>query len=244
MKTAPIKTAFILGAGLGTRLAPLTDIRPKPLLPVGGRPLITYAMEHLLTLGVERFIVNTHHLAHVYREVFANSEWLGTPIVFCHEPVLLDTAGGLKNIEPLLTEDEEIIVYNGDIVSDLPLAELVAAHRGGGKEVTLALRSNGSPLNVTLNEQGEICDFRGLLGEYGKKCLFTGIYVVRKSFLDRLTPGRKESVINVFLDMIKQTPGSLGGIIIDAGMWHDAGSPEEYKRLDKMLTEKKGKPRD
>ncbi|HLE19042.1 MAG TPA: sugar phosphate nucleotidyltransferase, partial [Syntrophales bacterium] len=69
MSGTPVKTAFILGAGLGVRLRPLTDTTPKPLLPVGGRPIITYAMEHLLTVGVERFIVNTHHLADVYLQV-------------------------------------------------------------------------------------------------------------------------------------------------------------------------------
>ncbi|MFO7568460.1 MAG: sugar phosphate nucleotidyltransferase, partial [Smithellaceae bacterium] len=66
MSTKPIKTAFILGAGLGTRLRPLTENMPKPLLPVGGRPIITYAMEHLRAAGVLRFIVNTHHCAEKY----------------------------------------------------------------------------------------------------------------------------------------------------------------------------------
>ena len=72
-----IKTAFILGAGLGTRLRPRTDSCPKPLLPLGGRPIITYALEHLQDLGVERFIVNTHHLAPVYDQVFPEKQWGG-----------------------------------------------------------------------------------------------------------------------------------------------------------------------
>lgn len=240
LKEAMPKTAFILGAGLGARLRPLTDSCPKPLLPLGGRPLITYAMEHLLTLGIKRFIVNTHHLPHVYNMVFLDRKWRGNPVMFSHESSLLDTAGGLKNIESLLEEDdEEILVYNGDIVSDLPLVHLLTAHRAQGREVTLALRSSGSPLNVCLNEQYEICDFRGLLGKEGKKCLFTGIYVVQKSFLKRLESGRRESVVNIFLEMIRGEPGSVAGLIVDAGMWYDAGSLEEYERLDKLLWEKK-----
>ena len=95
MIETPVKTAFILGAGLGARLRPLTDTTPKPLLPVGGRPIITYAMEHLLTVGVERFIVNTHHLADLYLQVFPDGKWRGTPVIFRYEPNLLDTAGGL-----------------------------------------------------------------------------------------------------------------------------------------------------
>ena len=105
--TAPqINTAFLLGAGLGMRLRPLTQTCPKPLLPVRGRPIITYAMDHLLTVGVQRFIVNTHHCADVYRQTFPDGQWRGIPIIFRHEPVLLDTAGGLKNIEDLLKGDE------------------------------------------------------------------------------------------------------------------------------------------
>jgi mannose-1-phosphate guanylyltransferase len=230
-----IKTAFILGAGQGIRLRPLTDSCPKPLLPVGGRPIITYAMEHLLALGVERFIVNTHHLASVYDQVFPEKQWRGIPIISRYEPLLLDTAGGLKNIEDLLEGDDDILVYNGDVISDLPLQRLLDAHQETGKEVTLALRSSGEPLNVCLNTQNEVCDLRGQLGGQGKNCLFTGIYKVKKSFLDRLQPGRPESVIIAFLDMIRERPGSVAGVIIDEGRWYDTGSLEEYEKLTKLL---------
>ena len=102
MKGRRFKTAFILAAGLGTRLQPLTEGCPKPLLEIGGRPIITYAMDHLLTVGVNRFVANTHHFAKAYSEKFPDGQWRGFPITFRHEPILLDTAGGLKNIEDLL----------------------------------------------------------------------------------------------------------------------------------------------
>lgn len=240
MNENTIKTAFLLGAGLGTRLRPLTDSCPKPLLPLGGRPIITYAMEHLLTLGVERFIVNTHHLDSAYDQAFPEKRWRGIPITFRYEPLLLDTAGGLKNIEDLLEGDDDILVYNGDVISDLPLGRLLDAHREKGTEVTLALRSNGEPLNVCLNEQQEVCDLRGKLGAEGRNCLFTGIYAVKKSFLDRLQPGRPESVIVIFLAMIREKPRSVAGAIIDEGMWYDAGSLEEYEKLNKLLSPSRG----
>jgi mannose-1-phosphate guanylyltransferase len=233
MSGNPIKTAFILGAGQGTRLRPLTNTFPKPLLPLGGRPIITYAMEHLLTAGVQRFIVNTHHLADIYGQVFSESKWQGMPIIFRYEPELLDTAGGLKNIEDLLDADEDILIYNGDIISDLPLSGLLAVHALAESEVTIVLRSAGFPLNVTVNENGEICDFRNILGKKGKKYLFTGIYAVRKDFLKRIAPNRKESIIPVFIDIVKEKPGGVAGIIIDEGKWHDVGSLEEYERLNK-----------
>ena len=218
MKPAKIRTAFILGAGLGTRLRPLTRNCPKPLLPIGGRPLITFAMDHCLSIGVGRFIVNTHHCAAAYDETFPDGNWRGTPILFRHEPVLLDTAGGLKNIEDLLEEEETILVYNGDILSDLPLSRLLTAHAAGGREVTLALRSNGPLRNVCLDARGEICDFRDLLGNRGvRRCLFSGISVVEKRFLRRLIPGKAESTIPVFAAMIREAPGSVASAVIDGG---------------------------
>jgi aminoglycoside/choline kinase family phosphotransferase len=232
MQPVKIRTAFILGAGLGTRLRPLTENCPKPLLPIGGRPLITFAMDHCLSIGVERFIVNTHHCAPAYDEAFPGGNWRGRPILFRHEPVLLDTAGGLKNIEDLLEENETILVYNGDILSDLPLSRLLAAHAEGGREVTLALRSDGPLLNVCLDASGDICDFRDLLGNRGvRRCLFTGISVVEKRFLRRLTPGKAESTIPVFAAMIRKTPGSVASAVIDAGIWEDIGDIPAYQRI-------------
>jgi aminoglycoside/choline kinase family phosphotransferase/dTDP-glucose pyrophosphorylase len=232
MKTPQIHTAFLLGAGLGTRLRPLTQTRPKPLLPVSGRPIITYAMDHLLTAGVQRFIVNTHHCADAYRQAFPDGQWRGIPIIFRHEPVLLDTAGGLKNIEDLLDSDEAILVYNADVMTDLPMAPVLEAHAVQGREATLVLRSDGPLLNVDLDEKGEICDMRHLLRRPGaRRLLFTGIYVVEKQFLRRLTAGKIESVVPVFARMIQEKPGSVGCVLIDGGEWHDIGSLDEYKRM-------------
>jgi NDP-sugar pyrophosphorylase family protein len=236
MRKSSIKTAFILGAGLGTRLRPLTDDCPKPLLPAGGRPMITYAMDHLISAGIERFIINTHYFAESYNKVFPDRQWRGIPMIFRYEPVLLDTAGGIKNIEDLLADDETILVYNGDTFTDLPLAHLIDEHYAKRKEVTLSLRSSGSPLNVNLNADGEICDLRHTLGDNGvTSCLFTGIYIVEKIFLRRLRAGRKESVVPIFISMIKEQPGSVAGIIIDEGRWYDIGSVAEYEKINAML---------
>ncbi len=231
MNLTKIRTAFILGAGLGMRLRPLTEECPKPLLPVGGRPLITYAMDHCLTAGVERFIVNTHHCPTAFDRVFPEKRWRGRPILLSHEPVLLDTAGGMKNIEGLLAEeDETLLVYNGDILCDLPLARLLETHAAGGKEVTLVLRSDGPQKNVALDEEGAVCDLRGILRNPGVRlCLFTGIYAVEKSFFRRLTPGKVESVVPVLVEMIRETPGSVGSVVVDEGGWRDIGDPEVYQ---------------
>jgi NDP-sugar pyrophosphorylase family protein len=226
------KTAFILGAGLGMRLRPLTEHCPKPLLEIGGRPVVTYTMDHLLETGVDRFIINTHHCPEVYAEKFPDRHWRGVPIVFRHEPVLLDTAGGLKNIEDLLDEDEAILCYNGDVMSNFPLQRLLQLHEEKRPEVTLALRSNGPLLNVNINEFGEICDMRHKLKDKGvQSCLFTGIYALETSMLRFLEPGKIESIIPVFLKRILENPGSVLGIIIDQGYWYDIGSIKAYESL-------------
>jgi mannose-1-phosphate guanylyltransferase len=230
------KTAFILGAGLGTRLRPLTEGRPKPLLPLGGRPIITYVMDHLITVGVERFVVNTHHCPEGYRQAFPDGLWRRIPIIFRYEPVLLDTGGGLKNIEDLLGDDEAILCYNGDVMADLPLNPLIAAHEHSYPEATLVLRSKGPLLNVSINERNEVCDLRHTLGNSGvQSCLFSGIYALETSVLRFLQPGRPESIVPVFLKMIIDDPGSVRGIVIDEGTWSDVGSREVYEDLKAVM---------
>jgi mannose-1-phosphate guanylyltransferase len=234
MQSKQIKTAFILGAGLGTRLRPLTENTPKPLLEIGGYPIITYAMAHLRAVGIKRFIVNTHHCAEKYAGAFPGNNWQSIPITYRFEPVLLDTAGGIKNIEDLIAEDERIIVYNGDIITNMPIELLIRKHFELNTSVTLALRSTGPLLNVNVDQSGFVCDMRHVLKNQGvKSCLFAGIYIVEKSFLKRLTAGKIESIVLPLVEMIKENPCSVGGVVIDDGSWYDVGSLEEYDKLHK-----------
>jgi len=239
-----INRAFVLGAGLGTRLKRLTELLPKPLIPLAGKPLITFAFDHLIGAGIRELVVNTHHRAAAYQNAFPSSTWRGVPIAFRHEPELLETAGGIKNVEDLLG-DAPFLVYNGDVLATLPLQPAIAHHLASGNEVTLLLRSRGEALHVAFEAApepaaggcpaGRVSDIRGRLGRAEGTHLFTGIYLVSPAFLRRIPPG-KGSVIPLFLAMIEEK-ASLGAIVIDEGEWWDLGTREQVLAAHRRMRE-------
>ncbi|GEP46166.1 nucleotidyltransferase family protein [Brevifollis gellanilyticus] len=232
-----MQKAFVLGAGLGERLRPLTDQLPKPLIPVFHKPLITYAFDHLLAEGVRSFVVNTHHLPEAYARTFPEGKYGESPVAFRHEaPVRLETAGGIANVRDLLGE-EPFIVYNGDILTTLPLEPLIREHRERGNLVTLALRSSGPALHIGYDaETHRVIDIRNKLGTGNDGThLFTGIYICEPEFHEWLTPGKVESVIPIFLTLIQQ--GKLGAIVLDEGDWWDLGSRAAYLEAHQALAQ-------
>ena len=240
-----IRKAFVLAAGLGTRLRPLTDQLPKPLIPVGHKPLITFAFDHLIAdAGVEEFIVNTHHLADRYPIVFPDGVYRERPLHFQHEPVLLDTGGGIKNIADLLgPTPETLLVYNGDILTDLPIRPAIEHHRVSGNEVTLVLRSRQGPRHIAWDPaSGRILDIRNRLGTGAPESYaFSCVYLVEPAFLNRIPAGEIVSVIPIFLDMIRQG-SALGGVLIDEGDWRDLGTRQEYLRVHRDLWAERRSP--
>ena len=239
-----ITQAFVLGAGLGTRLRPLTDDLPKPLVPIFQKPLITFAFDHLIDLGIPKFFVNTHHRPERFAEAFVGSTYRDRQIEFRHEPVLLETAGGIANIADLLS-DGPLVVYNGDILTDLPIDRLIENHFRENNIVTLALRSGGGPKHVALDSRsGRIIDIRNQLGTGApEEFLFTGIYVVDPKFVDLLERGVKRSVIPHFLEMIRRGD-KLGGVVIDDGHWWDVGNREAYLALHRELSNSQSRKSD
>ncbi|MFP6872611.1 MAG: sugar phosphate nucleotidyltransferase [Verrucomicrobiales bacterium] len=219
--------AFVLGAGLGTRLGKLTECLPKPLIPVFGKPVIEFAFDHLLSTGISEFVVNTHHQADAYCDHFPDSRYRDSPITFRHEARLLGTGGGIDNVSELLAGNP-FIVYNGDILTDLPLAPLLEAHACSDYVATLVLRSRGSSRHIALEpKSGKVTDIRNLLktGNHGAY-QFTGIYTCTPEFLACLQRGKAHSVIPVFLKLIEA--GTLGAVVIDSGDWWDLGTRESY----------------
>ncbi|MEZ5386163.1 MAG: sugar phosphate nucleotidyltransferase [Prosthecobacter sp.] len=221
--------AFVLGAGMGERLRPLTEQLPKPLVPVFHRPLITYAFDHLIAAGVSRLVVNTHHIPEAYERAFPKGSYRDVPIQFRNEsPVRLETAGGIANVRDLLGS-EPFLVYNGDILTDLPLQPLLTEHCEKDNLVTLVLRSHGPSLHIAFDPTGgRVTDIRNKLGTGDEgKYLFTGIYACSPAIHDWITPGKVESVIPVFLEMLRKG-AKLGAVVIDEGSWWDLGSRTAY----------------
>ena len=242
-----IRQAFVLGAGLGTRLRPLTERVPKPMIPVWNKPLLTYAFDHLIAdVGVDSFMVNTHHCPEVYDEDFPDGTYSGAALTFRHEPVLLDTAGGIDNVRDWLPSgDDSFFVYNGDILTDLPLGPAIESHEKSGALVTMVLRSTGDALQVAWDEKsGRVADIRTAIGAGADlpRFQFTGIYLLRPAFLDLLTPGKIESVILPFLTAIRDHD-AVGGVVIDEGRWSDLGNRTSYLDASISLAKDAGFPR-
>src|SRR5215471_10109878 len=225
-----ITQAFVLAAGLGTRLRPLTDELPKPLVPIFQKPLITFALDHLIATGIQRFVVNTHRLPHLFEHQFGEKRYRGRSVHLINEPELLETGGGIKNAESLLPGGD-FLTYSGDILTDVPLDSLIEEHFRAANDVTLALRETGFTPSIA-HQQGRIVDIGkrfGIAGDYD----FANIAVWSEEIFRRI-PQRKISFIPVLLDWIVQG-GKIGGLVLNEGKWFNIGSRAQYVEVHRVI---------
>ncbi len=220
-----MRKAFLLGAGLGTRLQPMTHTLPKPLIPFANRPLITHVMDHCLAAGITDFAINTHHLHEEWAKAFPEGTYRGASLSFFHEPVLLETGGGIKNIAEWIGNDP-VLVYNGDIVTDLPIDRLITGHMMSNNTVTLATQDHGPQLHLAVDGR-QVTDVRGKISGEAGTHQFTGIYCIDPELLELIPADEKVSVIPAFLELIKA--GKLGSYEVKGEpMWLDLGTRESY----------------
>ena len=236
----PPVSAFVLGAGLGTRLRPLTDKLPKPLVPIFNKPLATFALDHLIDAGVSRFVINKHHCPEAYERILGGNgdrtNYRGYELRFRHEPVLLETGGGIKNAHDLLG-DEAFILYNGDVLADFPIEPLIEAHCTSGNIATLALRSCGAEKRIQCDPQtGKITDLRGIIGGRSEPAfMFTGISIFSPRIHQHIPSSAPISIIPVLADLVRAGE-NIGGHIVDEGLWFDIGTPEAYIDIHRLLS--------
>ena len=228
-----ITQAFVLGAGLGLRLRPLTEELPKPLVPIFQKPLITFALDHLIAAGVKSFVINTHHVPEYFERFFADEHYRGHPVRLAHEPVLLETGGGIKNAQPQLGS-EPFIAYSGDVLTDLPLAPLLEEHFRSGNDVTLALRDTGLAANVAFRD-GRIVDIGNRYGHAGNFD-YANVSVWNPQIFERIPAGKKISFIPIVGDWIGQG-GKIGGVVLNEGHWFNLGSRAEYLAVHQTIAE-------
>jgi len=234
-----ITQAFVLGAGLGTRLRPLTDDLPKPLIPIFQKPLVSFALDHLIDIGVESFIINTHKLPDFFQRFFSENDYEGHSIKLVNELVLLETGGGIKNVEADLGM-EPFITYSGDILTDVDLPALIDEHFRCANDVTLALRNTGLAAAVAFRN-GRVVDISnryGFAGNYD----FANIAVWNPEIFKRIPPNRKVSFIPIIADWIG-AGGKIGGVVLNEGKWFNIGSRIEYLEVHQMISEEHWQPR-
>ena len=227
-----ITQAFVLGAGLGTRLRPLTDDFPKPLVPVFQKPLTTFAFDHLIDSGIEKFIVNTHRQPEAFASAFPEGKYRGLPIEFVNEPVLLETGGGIKNVEAQLGS-APFITYSGDVLTDLPIEPLIRQHLDLENDVTLVLRRTGLGSQIALRENRvvDIGNRHGIAGDYD----FANIALWNALIFERIPLAQKISFIPVVANWISQG-GKIGGVVIEEGKWFNIGSRADYLEVHRVIS--------
>ncbi|MCP5537783.1 MAG: NTP transferase domain-containing protein [Akkermansiaceae bacterium] len=230
-----IHKAFILGAGLGTRLRPLTDVLPKPLVPVFHEPMANYALRHCQSAGITQFAINTHHIPEAWHEAYPDGHFNGSPLHFFHEEVLLETGGGIRNIATFIGNDP-LLVYNGDILTDIDIGALIAAHEASANIATLALRSTGENRNVNISGN-HVSDMRNILGNTPGTHQFTGIYCIEPEIIRMLPDEKVVSIVPAFIELIQQ--GKLGAVVLDDGDWFDIGNPDAYRAVHDHLRKKR-----
>jgi NDP-sugar pyrophosphorylase family protein len=233
-----ITQAFVLGAGLGTRLRPLTDNLPKPLVPIFQKPLTTFAFDHLIDTGIEKFFVNTHRLPEQFIETFAGSIYRDRPIEFLHEPDLLETGGGIKNAEAWLKK-EPFLVYSGDILTDIDLQVLTEEHFRAGNDITLALRKTDLGAGVVLRN-GRIIDITNK-HDPAENYDYANVSVWNAAIFDRIPTRTKISFIPILVEWIRQG-GRIGGLVMNDGKWFNIGSRAQYLQVHRTILEQSWKP--
>lgn len=201
--------AMIFAAGLGTRLAPLTDSCPKALIEVGDRPMLWRVIERLRDAGVSEITVNVHHHARMIKE-YLKAHDFGVPIGVSDESdELLDTGGGVVKAAPMLRGDGPVILYNADIYTDFPLEEMVRSHMESGADVTLLADVRDTSRYLLFDSHGRMTGWRNVsTGETrspfppdvtdGSRMLaFGGIHIINPCVIDRLVAYRPEGKFSI-----------------------------------------------
>lgn len=237
--------AMILAAGLGTRLRPLTNDRPKALVEMAGRTLLEITISRLLKFGVTEIILNVHHFADNVIGYLRSKGNFGIRIEISREDILLDTGGGLKKAAWFLAEnaanDEAFIVHNVDVISDIDLGQMVAFHQQKKALATVAVQHRESSRYLLFDEQMQLSG-RFLVKELKTELVrakerlqqlaFTGIHVISPRLLPMIAEEGVFSIMQTYLRLAGEGQ-PIVGYRTDGAYWRDLGRPENIAQAEK-----------
>lgn len=238
--------AMILAAGLGTRLRPLTNDRPKALVEVAGRTLLEITLRRLQSFGICEVIVNLHHFADLVIEFLKKNNNFGMRIEISREEVLLDTGGGLKKAAWFFLEnssDEPFLLHNVDVLSTIDLNQMAEFHRQHNALATLAVQHRKTSRYLLFDDQNQLCGRQA--GEDGppemirhsektKKLAFCGVHIVSPRLLPLITEEGVFSIIPSYLRLAGQGKKILAFPAGDS-YWRDLGKPENIVQSEQDL---------
>jgi NDP-sugar pyrophosphorylase family protein len=231
--------AMILAAGLGTRLRPLTDDRPKALVTLAGRTLLEIALTRLRAFGVREVIVNAHHYAEMIDETLKANDNFGMRIEVSRESELLDTGGGLKRAAHFFLDssgglDQPFIVHNVDVISTIDLGRMMGFHAEQKALAALAVQDRESSRRLLFDEEGRLCGRHAgdrSQDELARPALavqalaFSGIHVLSPRIFAKMTEEGAFSIIDAYLRLAAQGE-KIVAFRADECYWRDLGRSE------------------
>jgi NDP-sugar pyrophosphorylase family protein len=227
--------AMILAAGFGTRLRPLTDKRPKALMPVANRPILAWCMDYLRNYGCTEIIVNAHHHHDQVVGYVQHHPAPGMIIETRVEPEILGTGGGIKNVEDFWNR-ESFAVINVDILTDIDLRKVVDQHNKSGALVTLVLHDRDPFKQVAVDSLGNITDI-GRQNSPGRLA-FTGIHVIHPDLLSVIPGGAFSDIIECYRKVIAEGD-AVKAYVSRNHYWQDIGTVSSYMDANRAFA---GKP--
>lgn len=216
---------MILAAGKGSRLAPLTDTTPKPLLPVMGVPIIFSILDRLKNAGVSDVVINIHHLGEQIETALGNGASMGLSIAYSREQTLLETGGGIKQALPLL-QDDTFLICNGDIYCDFDFADLPDQLLGDDLAHLVLVPKPAS------RTQGDFCADAGRLRARGDDYVYAGIALLHRDLFQNAPPG-PFSLRDLLFAAMEQ--GQVAAQI-HTGHWSDIGTPADYAEVNRSAS--------
>ncbi|MCQ2298425.1 MAG: nucleotidyltransferase family protein [Bacteroidales bacterium] len=236
--------AFVLAAGLGTRLRPLTNSRPKALVEVDGKSLLEINLEKIIAAGASRIVVNVHHFGEQIIEFLHSRTWDCEVVVSDERGMLLDTGGGLKKAQRLFSGKEPVLIHNVDILSRIPLTEMADQHIADNCLATMAVSERDTSRYLLFGHDKRLIGWhkKGTeeylwadkpMEDY-KPMAFSGIAVVSPEFFDMLPDAeRPYTIIPCYVHAAKDHV--IKGFEHNAEDWMDVGKPETLAQAHKIL---------